>query len=196
MPTSYSNVFQILWGHELSAIDQSDGKVTATFKTLEESSVSYCAPFLVGCDGRDSKVRNLHFVPNVEDFDWAEHKGVMLHMMCETKLDWKLERKYYRLEQKSLNGLGPMTGGGAIIPVPGEDKELYRVSVNAPFTMWGSTIDCLESPNFSLLKKQLSPKLPKDAILNTPEWAIYYRMNHFISTRYDRFSHTERTFND
>jgi len=142
---------QILWQHELVAMasdDTSEGGHIAELqrdgREMGISSVSVKCRFVVGCDGRQSNVRKLHFegVKNRstspasdESFQWREHKGVMLHMLCDGQLDWDLPRMPYRLEQKSLNGLGPVVGGGAIIPLPSVEENLFRVSVNAPFTM-------------------------------------------------------------
>jgi 2-polyprenyl-6-methoxyphenol hydroxylase-like FAD-dependent oxidoreductase len=151
----------------------------------KEATHEISCQFVVGCDGKTSDLRKNYFHrDNIETYEWKEYKGVMLHMMCECQLQWPLPRKSYRLEQKSLNGFGPTIGGGAAEPVPSLDKTLFRLSVNAPFTMWGSNIDCLEAPPLSLLQKQLKPKLPKGSKLLTPSWSKYYRMNHFISSSF------------
>ena len=77
----------------------------------------FLSPHLSLSDGRASVVRHTCFERDVEDFEWKEHKGVMLHMMCECKLSHDgLVRKPYRLEQKSLNGFGPTVGVSKVLP--------------------------------------------------------------------------------
>ena len=178
-----SDFVNILWGQEFKSMEAGETEVLATLHAVSSDFVqSVRCKYVVGCDGRASGVRRAHFHrDNIEGFEYREHKGVMLHMMCECRLEWNLDRKSYRLEQKSLNGFGPTIGGGAAAPVPSSDASLYRVSVNAPFTMWGSSIEGMDHPPLSLVQKQLKPKLPRGAKLSDPLWTRYYRMNHFVS---------------
>ena len=181
-----SKLVDIVWRQQFEAVDANEKIVVCSVRDLssQEAYEIRCG-FVVGCDGRSSKVRSSCFhEDNIENFEWKEHKGVMLHMMCECQLRWKLDRKPYRLEQKSMGGFGPTVGGGAAMPVPSTNKQLYRLSVNAPFTMWGSQIDSIDSPPLALLQKQLKPKLPKGSELIDLQWSKYYRMNHFISSRF------------
>ncbi|QDZ19507.1 flavoprotein monooxygenase [Chloropicon primus] len=181
-----SRFVKVLWNHAFEGLagDGEAGGATALVSSPTASMQVRCK-YVVGCDGRSSKVRETCFNGDrIEGYEWKEHKGVMLHMMCECQVKWGLERKSYRLEQKSLNGFGPTIGGGAAMPVPGSDNSLYRLSVNAPFTMWGSNMECMEPPPLSLLQKQLKPKLPKGTELADPKWSRYYRMNHFISSAF------------
>ena len=181
----------IAWGQSFESVveEAEDGTLSCEVADIAtgESRIVSCR-YLCGCDGRESRVRETEFRGKVEGFDNKEHKGVMLHMMCECSLGWDLDRAAYRLEQKSLNGFGPTIGGGACEPVPGADPKAYRLSVNAPFTMWAGSADPSESPPLSLLQKQLKPKLPKGAEISDVSWSRFYRMNHFVASSFRRGS--------
>ena len=107
LKTHHAGRVRMLWGHELTGTSPivpsddpaaaeaaaggvggvgGDGSVTAAFRTQAEGEHGACAivcKVLVGCDGRESVVRECVVRPSVPGFEWKEHKGVMLHMMSE-----------------------------------------------------------------------------------------------------------------